>query len=746
MQEKEQSNAIIHLMSFNENGTAIERYRNLSPDYVYHGRLQVRFERKVIFASMQIVKQISFLVSGIFILSCITYSVCAQQLKPGVKLLGRATDHSIRLRWAPNDPILWHLSNKYGYTLERITLTENNKIVDPVKIILHPQPFRPASQVLWEQSIEKDDYVAVAAQAIFGETFDVNQKQTSALVKVINKAKELESRFSFAVFSADQSVKAAELSGLYFEDESIAPFTKYLYRVYSNVPQNLIKADTGLILLGLQDHAPLPTIKDLQGEFDDHRVMLSWDGSTVEKIYNSFWLERSVDNKVYRRVTNIPIVNAFSGEKKKSDRIFKADSLEANDVVYYYRVLGIDAFGGIGPPSDTISGSGKSQFAFSASIRNHLIHQDGTVTLEWDFPPNGNFLLASFDLTRLDVKTKTSETIQTGISKLARSVSDNSPSSSNYYVIRSKDKYGRYNNSFPYLVQLEDSIPPNPPDNINGKIDSLGFVHLQWNANKENDLLGYGVYRANFASDEFVQLPGDIVNDHHYEDTISLNNLTEKIYYRITAIDKRFNPSGFSATLELKKPDKVPPVPPVFTSIRNDSTGIFISWENSGSEDVVQHLLYRKKLEDVSWNLIRQVEQPNTLNYFIDVNVNSHESYAYTMIAIDDDQLESVPLIPISIKWISPLSAPPVTEIYTQVNRDQKMLLVKWVYNEPDVKNFLIYKSGYLGKVSLFKLVPVHRPEFFDDLKNEKELAFYQIVSVFNSGRKSHMSRKILAK
>src|SRR5688572_31162632 len=55
-----------------------------------------------------------------------------------------------------------------------------------------------------------------------------------------------------------------------------------------------------------------------------------------------------------------------------------------------------------------------------------------------------------------------------------------------------------------------------------------------------SDLAGYHIYKSNFNSDEFVAIPGPIRTSNIYVDTIKLNNLTEKIHYKIQAVDKRF--------------------------------------------------------------------------------------------------------------------------------------------------------------------------------------------------------------
>lgn len=689
----------------------------------------------------------------VYILILLTVGLTAftgygQSEKPAIKVQGKSTQRSIKLRWAPNTPTAWYFANQYGYTVERLTLSENNKMLSqPVKIILNKQPLKPAQQTFWEPHMDTDDYVAVAAQAIFGETFELTDNYSSDVVKVVNKSREQESRFSFALFAADQSIKAAELSGLYIEDETITPSAKYLYRVYANVPSPVLKVDTGFVYVGLKDYQPLPRITDLKAEFEDRTVNLSWNATLVEKVYNSFWVERSDDGgKTFGKITTQPIINAYPGSTRKSKLIFKTDSIPSNDTQYYYRVLGVSTFGETGPASDTISGSGIPVFAYSATVETHTITDDQRVSLTWSFPVKGSVTLKSFDLLRLDPKTKAYTLIKNNVDKNAREIFDESPHSSNYYVMRAWDRYGRSNNSFPYLVQLEDSIPPSAPTMLAGKIDTLGRVYINWDPNQEEDILGYSLYRSNFKSEEFTQVPGPVFTTNSYVDTIKLNNLTEKIYYKLRAIDKRFNPSRFSEVLALEKPDVIPPTPPVFKQIKRDTTGIFISWEKSGSEDVVQHLLYRKSNEEAEWTLVKAILLPDTVSSYIDESVQHRSMYNYTLLAIDDDGLESPPASPLNMRWVDANPFPLIEKIFYKIDKQNKRIDLNWIYEQEDIEKFLVYKSRNGGPLVLYKSLVGSTREFVDEYTLSDSSIEYRVVAGFKTGERTRVSKALVVK
>lgn len=690
------------------------------------------------------IKGLITILISLTILQVATAQQNGSQTIGGIKVIGKATKRSIQLRWAPNSPTAWQLANKYGYSVERIKLSENGKTLkDPPREIISEVVMKPAPQSQWEIMMDNDDYVAVAAQAIFGETFEVSEDFGSDIAQVVNKAKELENRYSFAIFSADQSLDAAKLSGLYLEDELIAPNTKYVYRVFANVPPDISPIDTGYVFLGLENYKELPPVTDVNVEFDDHLALVNWDASILEKIYNSFWVERSDDGgSTFSPITTEPVVNTFSGDKPRTRLMFRMDSIPSNNTEYFYRVRGIDAFGEIGPPSEVVSGSGKPLFAYNTQIEGHEIINNEKVVIKWTFPETGVSLLNSFDLLRYSQKTKTYSVIEENISPQARQYTDERPRATNYYVLSANDSYGRKNNSYPYLVQLEDSIPPSQPTGIEGVIDSIGLVSLTWKNNPEDDLFGYKLFKSNFRNREFIEVPGPIIESNTYIDTINVDNLTEKIYYKVQAYDFRFNPSEFSTELELAKPDIIPPNPPVFKEIKADSTGILIRWELSRSEDVERHLLYRRSDKEPNWTLVKSIEDVK-VSFYLDTDVAHRTAYAYTMIAVDDAGLESNPISPVSLKWIDKSPYPPISDFYYNIDNENRNISLSWNYATQNVSEYRIYKSL---NGNPFKLIETVTPDTsnWDDQYTIKDTAIeYRIIASFNNGDLSGFSKTL---
>ena len=681
-----------------------------------------------------------FIILPLFLL----FYVCSysQTSKSHINVIGKATKNSILLRWSPDDAALWDLCNRYGYSIERIKISENGKVLkERVTEKLNQIAIKPAPLATWEAFVDEDQYVAVAAQAIYGETFELSEDFSSDITQVINKSREIENRFSFCIYSADQSTKAAEMSGLYFKDELIAPEARYLYRIYSHVPQHLIPTDTGYVFMGMDMYQTLPSIQDVSVDFQDQFAMISWNGGIFSDTYNSFWVERSDDGgNSFQKISDNPIVNTFNGDEPNTSLIFKLDSLPSNQVKYLYRVLGIDAFGEVGIPSDTVSGSGKPLFSYNSDFDEYEIIDNEKVKLTWRFPIEGLNQLKSFDVLRFNNKDKSYSIIEKDLPPNTRSYIDLKPLATNYYVISSNDKYGKQNRSYPYLIQLEDSIPPAPPIALKGAIDSTGLVTLSWNKNPENDLYGYKLYRANFRNNDFIELQGAILENNNYIDTIDIKSLTEKIYYRAVAFDNRFNSSEFSEILELSKPDIIPPNPPIFKEIKSDSSGIFIQWELSRSIDISQHLLYKRSEKESNWTLLKSIPKDNPISFFLDEKVDHKTAYAYTMIAVDDAGLESAPISPVSLKWTSKNPYKKIERFFFNVNEENKEIALSWLYEDSNISDFQVFKSLNGNPFKLVKSIEVGINQWIDNYTVKDQKLKYKILAVFKNGDYSKFS------
>jgi len=658
---------------------------------------------------------------------------------PEIKLIARAQKNKIMLRWAATTPLAWKQLNKYGYTIERYTITRAGiTLKEPDKKVLTQNILLPEPLEDWMQIIETNDNAAIVAQALYGESFGVTMNE--GVEGIVALSEELQQRYTFTLFTADQDFKIARKAALGFEDTTVKLNEKYVYRVISNVPKEIKDIDYGRVYIGLEDFEALPKPLDLVSNFSDTNVILSWNYKIFNTIYNSYNIERAPSNNNFERINERPytILNQ-SNQNKKSGRIFYIDSI-TNNKQYKYRVQGITTFGELSPYSEIVSGEGKSILKYVPHLTVKNITDENNVKLTWEFPEEGNSEISGFELNRANGKGETLEVVVKNIPPKNRTVNYDKLKASNYFTIAAVGKNGDKRNSFPMLVQPIDSIPPKKPIGLTGVIDSLGVVKLTWNKNVESDLLGYRIYRGNKEKEEFSQLTVDPQQPNTYIDTVKVKNLNSKVFYNVIATDIRYNMSEPSDILALKKPDYIPPSSPVFKHYELKDGQIYLKWAKSSSQDAIKQTLYRKTNNEEDWQLILETEEP--IETYTDTDVSEGNMYSYTILAIDDSELESIPSPSISVAVPKTKVNTDIKGFYAQVDKTTKSILLSWRYKETDIAEYEIYKSKKDEKLRLLRMVPGDTKRLSDyDLKINTNYQ-YAIRAVFKDGRMSKLVTK----
>lgn len=651
----------------------------------------------------------------------------------GIQLIARVQKDKILLRWAVNDPIAWKKLNRYGYLIERITVTRDKKtLANPEKIVL-AKTLKPEPMEAWEKIIETNDEAAIVAQALYGEDFAVTGADN--LESIINLSEETQQRFTFALYTADKDFKIAKKAGLGLEDTTVKPNEKYIYRVSSNVPETEMKILYSGVFVGLKDYEPLPKPMDFTANFTDKSTMLSWNFKILSHAYGSYYIERSLDKKNFKRITDKPYTS-LSQENANNNRIFYIDSI-ANNTSYSYRIQGISSFGELGPYSDVVTGKGKSILQYVPHLTVKEFKDDTTVNLIWEFPEEGNDEISGFELNRSDEDYGKYTTVVKNIPAKSRNVVYNKLSSSNYFTLTAIGKNGSNRTSFPMLVQPVDSIPPSKPIGLKGTIDSLGVVKLTWTANIEKDMLGYRIYKANNPDEEYSQLTISPSEPNTFEDKVVIKTLNSKVYYKIIAVDYRYNMSVFSDPLILKKPDLIAPASPAFTKYEIKEGSVFLEWANSSSDDVAVHQLYRRENDQQDWTLI--LETKNKEEKFQDKNASEGSTYSYAIYAKDESNLVSNPSPAVNLFVPKYSLMPPIKGFFAQVNKTTNTIDLSWEYSNNDVDSFEIYKASDKDTLQLIQVVTGKIKRLSDPTITINTNYKYGIRAVYKDGRMSKM-------
>lgn len=644
---------------------------------------------------------------------------------------------SITLRWAPKDYYTWRLANEKGYCIERYTITcAKGMLLSAQKSVLFdtlkPWPFDQ-----WESLLERDAYAPIAAQALYGETFEIDLNE-SDFTSIIDKVKENEQRYAFALFSADMSPTVATASGMRFTDRTTDLGCKYLYRIIINDTSRVL----GSVYTSPGTDYLLPKPEGLSAQFGDKAVMLKWNRFRVP-VYTAFELQRSLDGESFEPVSATPMTTLES-ENSEQLHEYASDSLRDNSRVYYYRVVGITQFGEKGPPSNVISGRGVATPEREPYIVSAVSTDNQTITIRWDFPETSNEAIKGFFIERSPTPSDGYLKINMElISPTTREYTDKSPGHVNYYRVQARGIDDQLLASHPYFAQLIDSIPPSVPRGLQGTVSDSGHVTLRWIPNTETDIYGYRVFRSWTLSEEPSQVTTAPVREARFIDTIQLNTLNRAIYYHVMAVDDNQNRSILSEGLTVTLPDKVRPQPPTLLPAKLEAFGVSLQWLPGSSDDIVSYRIYRRPNTDHKWSLIGIVHaSENSVYTFHDKTCKPGQQAQYMVTSVDTANLESDDTLAIECVCITRDMAPAVEWNRYRIARDENTITLTWDYATSDLASFSIYKSTNNSSPELLKVVNGSVRKTEDTLFPQRSYRYW-IIASFVGGRRSDMSKEL---
>ncbi len=660
--------------------------------------------------------------------------------KAKIKISARYYGDSIVLRWAVDKGSAWRTLNEHGYIIERLTLDIDNNVTEEFKKITEV-PVKPWTYKQWEERIDKeDDYAVIAAQSLYGESFDVTKISTNKAGQLDNMADEARMRHAFAMLSADISVQAAQGLGLRLADNDVKKGNKYIYRIYSLYPKTSFVTDTGMYVIDTKEiynvFAPV-TPKALEGE---HLITLNWD---KELKFSAYYIQRSADGgKTYTNLTEKPYIQISRTPENINEFNF-SDSVPQNYKPFVYRIAGVTSFGDVSPWSKPIKAMGLDRTPPEAPriIKSVVINDDNHVKITWEID-NIDKEMKGFYIGRGTNVTGPFEPLNDKVlSNTQREYIDKNPAKhkTNYYVVASSDTSKNINQSMPSYAALKDKEPPAPPTSLQGDIDTNGIVKIWWPKGTELDLNGYRVYYSNHKNDEFHALTGTF-RDTTFTDTINLATLDELIYYRIVAVDLHLNNSEFSDILELHKPDKVRPVSPVFKNYNVTDTTVYFAWARSSSKDVSKQIIYRREKEK-EWQAYKELD--NTINEFTDNQINKEKIYEYSLVAIDDAGLASENSKPLVIRVYNPGLLKVVGDLQVKLGENGKSVVLSWNNVESSDCNYLIYRAYNGTSLQMHASADEGANEYIDKNVSSEGTYTYAIKAISKNGNKSPLSGSV---
>ena len=671
------------------------------------------------------------------LLSCF---ITAQQEESGLRILAFNTPDSVVLRWAPVKHIQWSRLNRYGYRLERFQMDKESKPRKKGEQI-GPDTMRAWPVETWKQRFKPDHlYAPVALQAVHGKTFAASDfKSESAMIRA--KSQEGEMRYAFSLFAADMDARVADALALRWVDKTAGADKQVLYRLISLDP---MFPDTALVGINRSEPDVMPPVPDTpEAEELEGRIKLRWNTYPEASVYTAYILERSEDNVNWAQLGDLPLVKADPPQALYAEPyLYYTDtSIARNYKPYYYRVSGMSPFAMLSEPSQSIKAMGRDKTAPPNPELGNVKASDGKLILSWKYPDKtpdlAGFLVARSSEQNGELNLLTNSPLPPS----TRTYSDDAPDAlgENYYVVYAKDTAGNVSASMPAYGFLPDSIAPGRPLKPVGNIDTNGVVTLHWKLGPEPDIQGYRVYFANAVDHEFSIKTPKPLRDTLFKDTITLNTLSKKIYYRIAAVDRNYNHSEVSEILVLEKPDIIPPVEPLFSGYEVSDTAVVLKMIASSSKDVKQHVLYRREAGAEKWNTLITWPRGRMPESYSDRSVAGATYYQYTLVAIDSSGNKS-PFSPTADVRVMPrVSKQDIEAIRLSYNSEKREVNLSWKKPVSEVKYYVIYRGKDSKRPSVLTSPAGNATTFSEVLLPGKAHYRYLIKAIYADGGESPM-------
>lgn len=617
-----------------------------------------------------------------------------------IGLLTRADRDSVVLRWGVSTPGGWVIANRFGYRIDRATILKGGGKAGRTRYeAVSAEPIKPWTLNEWKKrGPEGNKYAGIAAQAMHGETFEPKSSDPGAVNTLRNAASELSNRFGFSMFAADNDAVAAEGLGLRFVDRNVKVGERYVYRLSLAGKDTSYRIDTAFAVVDVAAFIASAPPPSLTAESREKAIVLQWDNPPYLP-YSAYYVYRSDDQgKTWKQLNSIPFVEVTNKGATEKAKPRYHDSTVVNYKKYRYRVRGVTPFAELSAPAE-VDAMAKDLTSPYAPMVGHP-RQTGphTIILHWELPEISPDL-AGFVVARSGNSIDGYHDLDKRLPATARSFVDPEATEQEpYYIVGAVDTAGNIAPSYPVFSQLIDSLPPSVPTGLRGTIDTSGVVHLNWHLGSEPTIIGYRVLWANDPSHEFAQKTGTPWADTAFVDTVNLNTLTRYVYYRIAAVNSRYAHSEMSPILALRRPDRFPPEPPVFTGCTVSDTTVSLAWAVSTSNDVDFQLLYRRLAGGRTWNVLTKL--PSHSGEYVDKGVVKTTTYEYMVESVDSSGLHSAHVRTVQARPYDTGVRPTVENLQVAHDPAKKTVRLTWKYAPAGKEKywFVIYR-GLNGSV-----------------------------------------------
>ncbi len=443
----------------------------------------------------------------------------------------------------------------------------------------------------WDKYLDITNQQTITAAAGLQNLLKTENTIYNTLQEQIEASETNRYLWQLTALAADINITVASALNLRFIDKNIDKNKLYNYKVFAINNNKTIKSDTlffniGNVLYKALDLS-IPTFRE-----SEKKVEITCPSNSQ---FSAYYIQKQANEKLdFITLNQSPLLGL--AKNKGESAIIYLDTLLQNYIPAHYRMYAIDMFGNSSNYTKPITAMGRDRtpptFATGLKI---IENSNKTLTIQWDKINNLNGELGtSLALTHFNELPylKLNEKLLP-LSTNSYTIDINPKYDDYFFELQVYDTAGNYSIAKAYYL-LTDSTGPQKPTNLKAIVDKKGIVKLTWKLNTEKDLDGYLIYFSNSKNTEFSGIVNKPLFDTLFYDTLSLKMLNKNVYYRIQAVDKRFNKSPISEIVKVQRPDTLKPVAPFISKYFISDTAIAIKWIPSGSVDVETHLLIKK--------------------------------------------------------------------------------------------------------------------------------------------------------
>ena len=640
----------------------------------------------------------------------------------------------VLFRIVPTNKKIYELIKTNSLKISRYNLINGN-LTNEVVINEMLHPYWIADTTNWMRLMRKDkNKTAFIYNALF-------QNKASQNIGQQEKERQEKMVYDLMLLSCDFDSEIAKACGLFFIDTSVTKDNNYTYKIAIYLKEKSVLTKE-LLSFNINSSILSNNIKitELSCKSKNKICTLSWKAINYKKAYSGYNIERSEDSINFAKINAAPVILFSSQFEKNKENIFYKDTMPSINRKYFYRIKGINFFGEESDPSNITT-------AYSSAIINSIplidsisVIQNRAVKVCWRMEDKKETVLPKkYILVRSDKDN--------GIYKILFESSDTlkfndvKPLNSNFYKVGAITFNNDTIYSYSRMATIIDTIPPKTPVDLSATVDSKGIVTICWKKNKELDLQGYKIFKANALNEEFVQLNNKFIYDSSYIDKLNLKTLSKKIFYSIASTDKNFNTSLRSVAIEVKRPDTIPPAAPIFKAATPESSGVKLDFVLSKSDDVLKHIIFRKSDVEKQFTSIKNLIKGDSSQVFIDTTSEYDKIYTYRLTVYDEDNnfTSSKDLM---IKYETGYRKK-LTKVNFVVDRTLKTISLNWEYNEKEIEKFILYRKKENEQFTIIKTVDGKTLSFIDVTPNIGNVYEYRIKAVLYNGAESIISEPV---